>query len=29
MNFNMKEAIEILERTPQTLEYFLIGLSDG
>lgn len=28
MNFNMKEAIEILERTPQTLERFLIGLSD-
>ncbi|MFC4557276.1 DinB family protein [Virgibacillus kekensis] len=29
MNFNMKEAIEILERTPQTLEYFLSGLSCG
>lgn len=29
MNFNMKEAIEILERTPQTLENFLYGLSDG
>jgi hypothetical protein len=29
MNFNMKEAIEVLERTPQTLEYFLSGLSDG
>ncbi|OXS73991.1 hypothetical protein B1B04_10265 [Lysinibacillus sp. KCTC 33748] len=29
MNFNMKEAIEILERTPQTLEHFLTGLSDG
>ncbi|MGP7819669.1 DinB family protein [Niallia sp. 01092] len=29
MNFSMKEAIEILERTPQTLEYFLSGLSDG
>ncbi|WP_088105766.1 DinB family protein [Halalkalibacter urbisdiaboli] len=29
MNFNMKEAIEILERTPQTLESFLIGLSVG
>lgn len=28
MNFNMKEAIEVLERTPQTLEYFLSGLSD-
>ncbi|MFJ7889991.1 DinB family protein [Lysinibacillus xylanilyticus] len=29
MNFNTKEAIEILKRTPQTLEYFLTGLSDG
>ncbi|WP_274364045.1 DinB family protein [Paenibacillus thermotolerans] len=29
MNFNMKEAIEVLERTPQSLEYFLSGLSDG
>ncbi|GAB0171637.1 hypothetical protein LSPCS325_50740 [Lysinibacillus sp. CTST325] len=29
MNFNMNEAIEILERTPQTLAYFLTGLSDG
>ncbi|TBL70445.1 DinB family protein [Paenibacillus thalictri] len=29
MNFNAKEAIEILERTPQTLEYFLSGLSAG
>lgn len=29
MNFNLQEAIEILERTPQTLEYFLSGLSDG
>jgi hypothetical protein len=28
MNFNMKEAIEVLERTPQTLEHFLSGLSD-
>ena len=27
MNFNLNEAIEILERTPQTLEYFLSGLS--
>jgi DinB superfamily len=27
MNFMMKEAIEVLERTPQTLEYFLSGLS--
>lgn len=29
MNFNIKEAIEVLERTPQTLELFLSGLSDG
>ncbi|GMX66318.1 hypothetical protein Elgi_55900 [Paenibacillus elgii] len=29
MNFHLKEAIEVLERTPQTLEYFLSGLSDG
>ncbi|WP_102348495.1 DinB family protein [Bacillus sp. Marseille-P3661] len=29
MNFDMKEAIEVLERTPQTLEFFLLGLSDG
>jgi hypothetical protein len=29
MNFQMKEAIEILERTPQTLECFLTGLSDN
>lgn len=29
MKFNLKEAIEILERTPQTLEHFLSGLSDG
>jgi len=29
MNFNVKEAVEVLERTPQTLEYFLAGLSDG
>lgn len=28
MNFNMKEAKEILENTPQTLEVFLSGLSD-
>jgi len=27
MNFTIAEAIEILERTPQTLEYFLSGLS--
>ncbi|MDP4549624.1 DinB family protein [Alkalihalobacillus macyae] len=29
MNFNLNEAIEVLERTPQTLEGFLTGLSDG
>jgi len=29
MNFNLKQAIEVLERTPQTLAYFLVGLSDG
>lgn len=29
MNFKWKEAIEVLERTPQTLEYLLSGLSDG
>lgn len=29
MNFTMKEAIEILERTPQSLEFFLSGLSEG
>jgi hypothetical protein len=28
MNFNMKEAIEVLERTPQALEFFLSGISD-
>ncbi|MDN3016075.1 DinB family protein [Paenibacillus sp. BSR1-1] len=28
MNFNMKEAIEVLERTPPTLENFLSSLSD-
>ncbi|MGP4072924.1 DinB family protein [Piscibacillus sp. B03] len=28
MNFNMKEAIELLEKTPKTLESFLSGLSD-
>ncbi|WP_199615237.1 DinB family protein [Paenibacillus alkalitolerans] len=28
MNFNMKEAIEILERTPQALEFLLTGISD-
>lgn len=29
MNFNIHEAIEILERTPQTLELFLSDLSDA
>jgi hypothetical protein len=29
MNVNMNEAIEVLERTPQTLECFLTGLSNG
>ncbi|WP_445487608.1 DinB family protein [Niallia sp. 03133] len=29
MNVNLEEAIEILERTPQTLKQFLSGLSDG
>jgi len=29
MHFNMKEAIEVLERTPQTLEVLLTGLSEG
>nr|WP_106781748.1 DinB family protein [Lysinibacillus timonensis] len=29
MQFNLKEAIEVLERTPKTLEYFLSGLSEG
>ncbi|MFS0553412.1 DinB family protein [Brevibacillus sp. 179-C9.3 HS] len=29
MNVNLNEAIEVLERTPQALEYFLTGLSDG
>ncbi|PLR92049.1 DinB family protein [Bacillus sp. T33-2] len=29
MNFNLDEAIEVLERTPQTLEHFLSGLSSG
>ncbi|MEC0372313.1 DinB family protein [Paenibacillus chibensis] len=29
MNFKMGEAIEILERTPQTLACFLSGISDG
>jgi hypothetical protein len=29
MNFNLKEAFEILEHTPQTLEKLLSGLSAG
>lgn len=29
MNFNLNEAIEVLERTPQALEALLVGLSDG
>ncbi|MDR0269359.1 DinB family protein [Paenibacillus sp.] len=29
MNFNLKEAIEVLERTPQTMAYFCSGLSAG
>ncbi|MFF2094208.1 DinB family protein [Paenibacillus sp. NPDC058174] len=29
MHFKLKEAIEVLERTPRTLEFFLSGLSDG
>jgi hypothetical protein len=29
MNFNMEEAIEVLERTPRTLASFLSGLSEG
>ena len=29
MNFEFEEAIEILERTPRTLEVFLSGLSRG
>ncbi len=28
MNFSLKEAIQVLERTPQALQYFLSGLSD-
>lgn len=28
MNFNLEEAIEVLERTPQALTFFLSGLSD-
>ncbi|WP_270181078.1 DinB family protein [Alkalihalobacillus sp. CinArs1] len=29
MDFNLKEAIGMLERTPKTLESFLSGLSEG
>ncbi|GED59864.1 DinB family protein [Brevibacillus formosus] len=29
MNFNLDEAIEVLERTPQALESLLTGLSNG
>ncbi|WP_316568270.1 DinB family protein [Neobacillus sp. YIM B06451] len=29
MNFSLNEAIEVLDRTPQTLEFFLTGLSSG
>lgn len=29
MNFNLEEAIEVLERTPGTLEVLLAGLSPG
>ncbi|MFH5183312.1 DinB family protein [Paenibacillus sp. TAB 01] len=29
MNFTMNEAMEVLERTPQALELFLSGLSEG
>lgn len=29
MNFSLNESLEILERTPKTLEQFLVGLSDG
>jgi DinB superfamily len=29
MNFNLDEAIEVLERTPQALESLLTGLSEG
>lgn len=29
MNFNLTEAIEILERTPRTMDVFLSGLSEG
>jgi uncharacterized damage-inducible protein DinB len=29
MNFDLKEAVDLLERTPQTLTSFLSGLSEG
>ncbi|KHF39960.1 DinB family protein [Halalkalibacter okhensis] len=29
MNFTYNEALQLLERTPKALEYFLSGLSDG
>ncbi|MCM3760370.1 DinB family protein [Alkalihalobacillus oceani] len=29
MNFTLEEAIQVLERTPRTLESFLDGLADG
>ena len=29
MNFKLQEAIDILEQTPNALEAFLAGLSDG
>ena len=29
MNYNLNEAIEVLERTPRTLDLFLSGLSEG
>ncbi|WP_282137415.1 DinB family protein [Rossellomorea aquimaris] len=29
MNFELHEGIEILERTPKTIDYFLTGLSKG
>ncbi|MDF2720849.1 MAG: hypothetical protein K0Q59_524 [Paenibacillus sp.] len=29
MNFTIREAVEVLERTPQTIEHLLSGLSSG
>jgi len=29
MNFSLEEAIELLKKTPHTLEAFLVGLSEG